>query len=319
VLRTAADWQRDIRPVVLGADGAVAEFRLPPGAAPGTGKPCLRAGRELIWASGYDVPLSGAPAGQDLYPHFDAPGHGTVSERLAAPSALAVGPHAVRIYLPPDYGADPGRRYPTLYMQDGANLFFPEESFSGRAWDVRQSMDLLGALGLIQPAIVVGVYPAQRTAEYMAPGYARFGRSLVEELKPAVDAAYRTVPGPAASSVMGSSLGGLVSFYLAWHWPAVFGAAACLSPTFGWGNDLLSRVAREPHRPLRFYLDTGGPGDNYRGALAMRDALQHRGYRPGTDVCYHAVPGAAHNESAWAARLHLPLQFLLGAGCPTLP
>jgi len=38
--------------------------------------------------------------------------------------------------------------------------------------------------------------------------------------------------GPADTAVMGSSLGGVVSFYLAWQWPDVFGKIACLSSTF---------------------------------------------------------------------------------------
>jgi len=48
----------------------------------------------------------------------------------------------VRIYLPPDYFANLGRRYPVLYMHDGQNLFEPSK-LSGFSWEVNQTLDRL--------------------------------------------------------------------------------------------------------------------------------------------------------------------------------
>jgi predicted alpha/beta superfamily hydrolase len=43
--------------------------------------------------------------------------------------------HDVIVYLPPMYEAEPGRRFPVLYMQDGQNLFDPAISFiKGNYW-----------------------------------------------------------------------------------------------------------------------------------------------------------------------------------------
>ena len=95
------------------------------------------------------------------------------------------------------------------------------------------------------------------------PGYEDYGRFLAETLKPLIDAKYRALPGPTDTAVMGSSLGGVVSFYLAWRWPEIFGKAACLSSTFTYRDNLLERVAEEPKRDLKIYLDSGWPGDNY--------------------------------------------------------
>ena len=50
---------------------------------------------------------------------------------------------------------------------------------------------------------------------------------------------------------MGSSLGGVVSFYLGWQWPEVFGKVACLSSTFTFQDDLLERVLAEPKRDFQ--------------------------------------------------------------------
>jgi predicted alpha/beta superfamily hydrolase len=114
---------------------------------------------------------------------------------------------------------------------------------------------------------------------------------------------------------MGSSLGGVVSFFLAWQWPDVFGNAACMSSTFGWQDDLIERVRREPRasrESLRIYLDSGWPNDNYEPTLAMAVALLERGFRLRRDLLHFAFPLAGHDEGAWSARLHLPLQLFSG-------
>ena len=84
--------------------------------------------------------------------------------------------------------------------------------------------------------------------------------------------------------VMGSSLGGVVSFYLGWQWPEVFGKIACLSSTFAYRDDLLERIAAEPKRRIRIYLDSGWPGDNYEATRSMLDRLIWKGYRPGSEL-----------------------------------
>jgi predicted alpha/beta superfamily hydrolase len=135
---------------------------------------------------------------------------------------------------------------------------------------------------------------------------------LVKTLKPLIDTKYRTLVGPADTAVMGSSLGGVVSFYLGWQRPDVFGKVASLSSTFGYRDDLIERVATESKRNLRIYLDSGWPGDNYEATRSMRDCLIWKGYRPGSELFYLAFPEARHDENAWATRSPIPFQFLFG-------
>jgi predicted alpha/beta superfamily hydrolase len=111
---------------------------------------------------------------------------------------------------------------------------------------------------------------------------------------------------------MGSSLGGVVSFYLGWQRPDVFGKVACLSSTFGYRDNLIERVATESKRNLRIYLDSGWPRDNYEPTRAVRDRLLWKGYSPGSELFYLAFPEAKHNEMAWAERSSIPFQFLFG-------
>ena len=135
---------------------------------------------------------------------------------------------------------------------------------------------------------------------------------LVHQLKPWVDAQFRTWTAPADTVVMGSSLGGVVSLYLAWQHPQVFGGAACLSSTFGYQDDLFDRIAAEPKRPVRLYLDSGWPRDNFDATNAMRDLLVTRGYRLGEDLLQWSFPQGLHNEGSWAERIHVPFQFFFG-------
>ena len=197
-------------------------------------------------------------------------------------------------------------------LHDGQNLFLKEEEFLGNTWRTDEVLGVLDRRNVIEEVIVVGICPNERMTEYTLPGYEDYGRVLVETLKPLVDAKYRTLSGPTDTAVMGSSLGGVVSFYLGWQWPDVFGKVACLSSTFAYRDDLLERVFVEPKRKLRIYLDSGWPADNYEPKRSMRDRLIWKGYRPGSELFYLAFPEAKHDENAWAARSPIPFQFLFG-------
>jgi predicted alpha/beta superfamily hydrolase len=204
------------------------------------------------------------------------------------------------------------KRYPVLYMHDGNNLFFPNEAFFNNEWRIDETMDRLDAMNIIDKVIVVGIYPHDRMYEYTKPGYEAFGRFITEELKREVDANLRTLAAPAHTAVMGSSLGGVVSLYLAWQHPNVFGKAACLSSTFTYRDDLRQRIESESKRNIQIYLDSGWPEDNYEVTRSMRDLLLERGYTFGKDLLYFAFPEALHSETYWATRSHIPFQFFFG-------
>src|SRR5215472_7068970 len=67
--------------------------------------------------------------------------------------------HDFVVYVPPMYEAEPDRRYPALYLQDGQNLFNPDTSFiHGNYWRVGETADELVLAGEIEPLVIVGVY-----------------------------------------------------------------------------------------------------------------------------------------------------------------
>jgi predicted alpha/beta superfamily hydrolase len=227
------------------------------------------------------------------------------------------------------YEAEGARRFPVLYMQDGQNLFDPETSFiKGNYWRMGETADALTAADAIEPLIIVGIYNAgeRRIDEYtpvedkrLGGGHAdAYGRMLVEELKPFVDAQYRTLPGAANSGLGGSSLGGLVSLYLGLQYPSVFSRLAVMSPSVWWRNRAILRtVATLAEKPdLRIWLDIGTK-ESTRAvpeARLLRDGLIKKGWQLGEDLAYCEVEGAEHTESAWAERAGPMLRFLFPTG-----
>jgi len=310
-IRTDNDWDTDVNAV--GRNACISEFLIETERPYFYFKPVLISDDSVRWSRGENflaVTTSNTPL--KIHPYFREDAHCSVCELmppLASPTGVA---HRFRVFLPPGYHENTLNRNPVLYMHDGHNLFLKEEAFVGNTWRTDEVLGVLDRMNAIEEVIVVGIYPDERMTEYTLPGYEDYGRFLVETLKPLVDAKYRTLSGPTDTAVMGSSLGGVVSFYLGWQWPDVFGKVACLSSTFAYRDDLLERVFVEPKRKLQIYLDSGWPADNYEPTRSMRDRLIWKGYRPGSELFYLAFPEAKHDENAWAARSSIPFQFLFG-------
>lgn len=176
------------------------------------------------------------------------------------------------IYLPPDYGTS-GKRYPVLYMQDGQHLF-DEATSQGRIgpieWGVDEVIDAAS-----EKCIVVAInhqtdykdrvpefyfrpnedYPTVEGPEYLA--------FIVETLKPYVDTHYPTLPEKANTALVGSSMGGLITFYAGLVHPEVFGTLGVFSPSI-WldhgniENDLttLTNIANIHTQRYYFYAGT---------------------------------------------------------------
>jgi predicted alpha/beta superfamily hydrolase len=315
VIRCEEDWERDIEPVEVSEDGTQSVFVIESEEDMVMCKPCLYRDDALHLAVGNNriVPIgTGIPF--NSYPHFFGTDEGRISS-LAEIESKHGSPRRVRLYLPPGYDENTLERYPVIYMQDGANLFLPDEAYASQDWGVDDTMDVLDQMGLIRASIVVGIHAQERMDEYTEVGYEEYGRSLKEEIKPWVDEQLRTLPGPGDTFVIGSSLGGVVSFYLGWEWPEVFGNVACLSSTFGYRDDLTARVRYEQlgaRKGLKIYLDSGWPKDNYEATLTMTTTLIGRGFQFGRDLMHCAFPLDKHTEKAWGGRLHLPIQFFAG-------
>jgi predicted alpha/beta superfamily hydrolase len=250
--------------------------------------------------------------------------HGFHSRHLTADRDIIV-------YLPPDYETAEQRRYPVFYLHDGQNLFDAETAFLGQEWHADEIAEHLIHKGVIEPVIMVGIYNTgrHRVDEYTpatdlhghSGGKARlYAAMIIEELKPFIDNEYRTIDTPDCTGMGGSSLGGLVTLYVGFRHPEIFGKLAVMSPSVWWRNGVILRMIRdhpisEP-RP-KIWLDIGTaegkhPGRIVRDTRRLRDVLIRQGWQPGYDLAYSEHEDALHNEEAWGARLPHVLQFLFG-------
>lgn len=253
--------------------------------------------------------------------------------------SVHVAPRHVDVWLPPAYEAAPHRRWPVVYFHDGQNLFEPELSFSGVDWGVDEALEWMMETEDLEGAIAVGIwntpdripeYMPQRPLEARPRGLARFVerfgaapssdaylRFIVEELKPAIDAAYRTRAAQDSTFVAGSSMGGLASLYALAEYPHVFGGAACMSTSWPLGAASLLPYLRtripdpEGHR---VYFDYGAEARlaGYESHQRRANRLFERaGYVHGTSLVSRHYPGHEHSEAAWRTRVDAPLRFLL--------
>ena len=268
-------------------------------------------------------------------------------ERMASLPSRHVDPRHVDVWLPADYS--PARRYNVLYMHDGQMLFDASQSWNKQSWEVHSTVARLMADKRIPDTLIVGVwnngklrhseYFPQKFLPFMAeaprkelvekglagqPRSDAYLRFLVEELKPAIDAKYATLPGRDHTFIMGSSMGGLISVYAMNEYPQVFGGAAGLSTHW---VGIHQPNAAIPLAAFNYLRDKLAPPESHRlyqdhGTIEL-DALyapyqrfvdeivRDRGYTAANSMSL-VFEGTGHNEKAWAARLEIPLIFLLG-------
>jgi predicted alpha/beta superfamily hydrolase len=233
------------------------------------------------------------------------------------------------VFLPPSYKTLPAKRYPVLYLHDGNNVFDASTAFMGREWQLDETAGRLIAARKTSEFMMVGVYntPARLFEYTWVPrsdgsgspggGGGKYGRMLTEEIKPFIDQAYRTKPGRTDTAVMGSSLGGLSSFYLGSRMGDAIGKVGCMSPSIWWaGRAILGEVAAV-RQDLQIWLDMGteeggddaAHSENLANARKLRDALVGHGYQLGKNLAYLEDEGGTHDEPTWAKRAHRPLEY----------
>ncbi|WP_437627435.1 alpha/beta hydrolase [Sorangium sp. So ce1151] len=244
----------------------------------------------------------------------------------------AMAPRTVRVWVP-EAAVDR-----VLYVHDGQNLFDPAGPAGG--WHLQDHAPrgvLLVGIDSTPARLDEYTHVADRIEDGGAlvggkgDAYADF---LKDTVRPFIRARYGE-PGPVG--IMGSSLGGLISFHAAERHRGEYAFAASLSGTMGWGSigadvrheTMIGRYAAHTERVATLYLDSGGGGDcvdddgdgvedddpaaadNYCENLQLWGVLTrtHSPYVEGESAFYAWHAGAEHDEAAWAARVAEPLRI----------
>ena len=154
------------------------------------------------------------------------------------------------IWVPEGYTTD--EKYPVLYLHDGQNLYDANSSWNKQAWEIDEVGGRLIAEGKIKPFIAVGIHSSNNTRvcdlmpekvlteyfdheKYTTTGFESYCSKeirgdeyvdlIVNTIKPMVDATFSTLTDRENTAVMGSSMGGLASFYAMCERPDKIGRA----------------------------------------------------------------------------------------------
>jgi enterochelin esterase-like enzyme/beta-glucanase (GH16 family) len=173
-------------------------------------------GRET---GGIEVPEAGA----DFYSIKAVP-HGEVREKWYFSKTTGEWRRAL-VYTPADYDKNPGSRYPVLYLQHGSGENETGWTRQGKAQFI---LDNLIADGKARPMIVVmdrgyairaGTTNADTASDAwlknLRVSFTTFEDVVIQDLIPAIDASYRTMPDRNHRAMAGLSMGGMQTLFIA--------------------------------------------------------------------------------------------------------
>lgn len=271
----------------------------------------------FVWNSELAMPQYHRRPVFDAYRHGQLGGFELLSESLL-PAGVLPYSHGIHVYLPPGY-ATSSHSYPVIYFQDGRDYIEYGVAAEVIHWQITR--------GFIQPLIAVFVTPPNlhvpaepnRITEYgMNESYVS---CFCNEVVPWVDTSFRTVRSPEGRLVIGDSYGGLISLYIAWKRPDLFGCAYSQSGYLSFQSDrLLHQIASGPRLRSRLFVDIGTyerrvahgivpdqEGDFLAANRRFRDLarqmkldLEYREYHEG------------HTWGNWRAHLHDALRYFFG-------
>jgi enterochelin esterase-like enzyme len=234
------------------------------------------------------------PEAPEIKYYPDIP-HGTLSDTTFTSSILG-NSRTVRVYTPPGYELS-SDSFAVILFHDGLDWVT-----LGQANNV---IDYLISKNLIPPIVAVFVPPVNRDAEYWSSQQSQFASFICNELMPFIDARYRTRRAPGSRAVLGISAGSVVSLYLGYNYPYVFGNVGALS---GANQDNKDSYQNGPVQPLRIYADVGTyEVPYYSDMTSLRAILQMKGY-----TCQYNEWHEGHSWGNWRAHLDNALKFFFG-------
>jgi len=231
----------------------------------------------------------------------------------------------VWVYTPTTY-ATSSAFYPVVYMHDAQNLFMNETSYAGE-WQIDETLDWLQTINGLE-AIVVGIEHGneKRIAE-MSPwankrvenpegdAYLNF---ITQTLKPNIDSTYRTKPDKTNTAIIGSSLGGLISFYAGVKHEDVFGKVGVFSPSF-WLTDSIYKFAETHTKGIesKFYFLAGDQESEHMvsNMRKMESVLLNNGI-DSKHISSKVIEGGQHNEKLWKNEFAEAISWLLNKPLP---
>lgn len=219
------------------------------------------------------------------------------------------------VYLPLNYDTST-KKYPVLYMHDAQNLFDAKTSYAGE-WNVDETLDSLKA-----NVIVIGIEHgnAKRLEELTPYAHEKHGGGkadayldfIINTLKPHVDKTYRTKTNAKHTTIFGSSLGGLISYYAILKHPETFGKAGIFSPSFWFTEDIytLTEKTEKINAKLFFMCGDSESEDMVTDFTKMTTLVEKRICKK-SNLQQVIIKGGKHNEKLWREHFGEAVKWLL--------
>lgn len=276
--------------------------------------------------SGMEIPEEGV----DFYNVKNVP-HGDVHSFWYFAASTGENRHAY-IYTPAGYDKETRKRYPVLYLQHGMGEDRRAWSNQGRANFI---LDNLIAEGKAKPMIIVmedgGIAagmgggarrsaPGQGAPAQGAPGqgpggmasfWDGFGKVIIKDLIPTIDASFRTLTDREHRALAGLSLGGTQTYQITQANLDKFGNIGIFSAPFGFPgvetgyNGLLLKPAEFNKQVKVFYISMGSKEGPNTGRT-IHESLD----KAGINNVYYEAPGTAHEFQTWRKSLYGFAQLL---------
>ena len=135
---------------------------------------------------------------------------------------------------------------------------------------------------------------------------------IINTLKPEIDSSYRTLTDAKHTTIFGSSLGGLLSFYAVIKYPEIFGNAGVFSPSFWYSDKIYDLVSNaELSSTSKFYFMVGTDEDEtmVSNQKKMVTLLKHKGVK-NKNIKNIIIEGGQHNEGLWSNNFPAAYQWL---------
>lgn len=210
------------------------------------------------------------------------------------------------VYLPKSY-TTATHYYPVIYMHDAQNLFDASTSYVGE-WNVDEHLDSITE----KEAIVIGIeHGNEKRIDELTPYvHEKYGGGngqaymsfIMNTVKPHIDITYRTLKGPENTTIFGSSLGGLMSFYAVLKYPKTFGKAGVFSPSFWYSNEIydLARTSKIESTSKFFFLVGSKEGEDVVTNMEkMILILKDKGVME-DHIKRKIIEEGEHNETLWS-------------------